>query len=107
MSQFLIYFTLFFFRLNQSISIGPNVKVLMHLPDEYFKVINISKNGTYAIIQPIKLGTPKLEATIIEPYRDSKSSARTTISIYSRVKVTPDYVIFPWHVNQNSRLSFF
>lgn len=75
----------------------------MHLPEEYFKVISTSKNGTYAIIQPIKLGSPKLEASIVEPYRDSRSSAITTISIYSRVKVTPKDVVFPWHVNQNSR----
>lgn len=74
----------------------------MDLPKEYFKVLDMANNGTYAIVQPIKLGTPKIEASLIEPYHDSKSSAQTTVTIYSKVKITPNVIVFPWHVNQNS-----
>lgn len=74
----------------------------MHLPEEYFKVINTVINGSYVTVQPIKLGTPKIEASLLEPYFDDKTSARTTLYIYSRVKVIPDVVVFPWNANQNS-----
>lgn len=74
----------------------------MHLPEEYFKIINTVENGSYVVVQPIKLGTPKIEATLLEPYRDSKST-RTTVFIYSKVKLTPTVIVFPWHMNQNSR----
>lgn len=73
----------------------------MYLPEEYFKVLNTVVNGSYVIVQPIKLGTPKVEASLLEPYYDPKTSARTTLSIYSRVKVIPDVIVFPWHANQN------
>lgn len=91
----------FFFSHNQSINIGPNVKILMRIPEEYFKVLNTVNNGSYAIVQPIKLGTPNVEASLVEPFRDSKT-AITTMTIYSKVKVTPDGVVFPWHASQNS-----
>jgi len=95
-------FYLFYFSHNQSIYIGPNVKVSMHLSEEYFKVIDTVKNGSYVVVQPIKLGTPKIEAILLEPYSDSKST-RTTVFIYSKVKLTPSIIVFPWHTNQNSR----
>ncbi|VVC36046.1 Invasin/intimin cell-adhesion fragments,Bacterial Ig-like, group 2 [Cinara cedri] len=91
---------------NQSINIGSNVKIVMNLPKEYFKILNMASNGTYAIVQPIKLGTPKIDATLIEPYHDFKSSAQTTVTIYSKVKVTPNVIIFPWHAKQNNGLQF-
>lgn len=75
---------------------------MMYLPEEYFKVLNTVNNGSYAVVQPIKLGAPVIEASLVEPYHDSRSSARTTVSIYSKVKVIPNEVIFPWHANQNS-----
>lgn len=90
------------FSHNQSINIGPNIKVVMNLPVEYFIVSNMVDNGTYAIVQPIKLGITKIEASLIEPYQDSKSSAQTIVTIYSKVKVTPNLIVFPWHANQNS-----
>lgn len=93
----------FFFSHNQSINIGPNVKVIMDFPKEYFKVLNTVTNGSYVIVQPIKKGTPKIEASLVEPYEDSRSSARVSVSIYSRVKVKPDLIVFPWHANLNSR----
>lgn len=74
----------------------------MNLPEEYFKVLNTVNNGTYALVRPIKLGTPKIEAILKEPYHDSRSSARTIVSIYSKVNVTPKTIIFPWHANQNN-----
>lgn len=75
----------------------------MQLPEEYFQILSIASNGTYALVQPIKLGTPNIEALLVEPYGDSSSSAKTTISINSKVKVTPDEIIFPWQLNQNRR----
>lgn len=92
----------FSFSHNQSINIGPNIKVVMNLPMAYFKVLNMVNNGTYAIVQPIKLGTPKIEALLIEPYQDFKSSTQTIVTIYSKVKVTPNIIVFPWHANLNS-----
>lgn len=74
----------------------------MNLSDEYFKVLNTVNNGSFVVVRPIKVGSPKIEASLVEPYRDSRSSARTTISIYSRVKVIPNEIVFPWHANQNS-----
>lgn len=91
----------FSFSHNQSINIGPNVKIVMHIPEEYFKVLNTVNNGSYVIVQPIKLGTPNIKASLVEPYHDD-TSAITTMSIYSKVKITPDEVVFPWHANQNS-----
>lgn len=100
---FIILFSINFYSShNQSINIGPNVKVMMNLPEEYFKVLNTVNNGSYIVVQPIKLGVPVIEASLIEPYHDSRSSARTTVSIYSKVKVTPNDIIFPWHASQNS-----
>lgn len=87
---------------NQSINIGSNVKIVMNLPEDYFKVINIVNNGSYVVVQPIKLGTPKIEASLMKPYHDSESSIRITVFIYSKVKVIPDVVVFPWHFNQNN-----
>lgn len=97
-----VFFINFYSSHNQSINIGPNVKIMMHLPEEYFKVLNTVNNGSYAVIQPIKLGTPVIEASLVEPYHGSRSSARTAVSIYSKVKVIPNEVIFPWHASQNS-----
>jgi len=74
----------------------------MNLPEEYFKVLSTVNNGSYVIVQPIKLGTPKIEASLVKPYQDSKSSARTSVSIYSRVKVKPGLIVFPWHANLNN-----
>lgn len=91
---------------NQSINIGPNVKTIMNLPDEYFKVLETVNNGSYVVVQPIKLGSPQIEASLLRPYQDSRSSARTSVSIYSRVKVNPDLIIFPWHANINNKLQF-
>lgn len=92
----------FYFSHNQSITIGPNVKTAIYLPEDYFKVLNTVINGSYVVVQPIKLGSPEVKASLVEPYQDSRSSARTTLSIYSRVKVTPNEIIFPWHADQNS-----
>lgn len=97
-----LYISYFLLSHNQSIYIGPNVKIAMHLPEEYFKIINEVKNGSYVVVQPIALGTPKIEARLIEPYHDIRTIARTTVSIYSMVKVTPDVIVFPWHANQNT-----
>lgn len=91
----------YIFSHNQSINIGYNVKIIMNLPEDYFKVLRTVNNGSYVLVQPIKLGTPEIEASLVKPYHDSRS-ARITVSIYSRVKVVPDIVVFPWHVNQNS-----
>lgn len=91
---------------NQSINIGPNVKVIMDLPEEYFKVLSTVTNGSYVIVQPIKLGVPQIEASLVKPYQDSRSSATTSVSIYSKVKVKPDLIVFPWHANLNNRLQF-
>lgn len=92
-----------FFSHNQSINIGPNVKVIMDLPEEYFKVLSTVTNGSYVIVQPIKLGVPQIEASLVKPYQDSRSSATTSVSIYSKVKVKPDLIVFPWHANLNNR----
>uniref|UniRef100_A0A2S2NUW2 Nuclear pore membrane glycoprotein n=2 Tax=Schizaphis graminum TaxID=13262 RepID=A0A2S2NUW2_SCHGA len=91
---------------NQSINIGPNVKVIMNLPEEYFDILKTSNNGSYVIVKPIKLGSPQIEASLLKPYQDSRSSARTSVSIYSRVKVKPDLIVFPWHANINNKLQF-
>lgn len=90
------------FSHNQSINIGSNAKVVMNLPEDYFKVLSTVNNGSYVLVKPIKLGTPKIEASLVKPYHDSRSSNRITVSIYSRIKVVPDIVVFPWHANQNS-----
>lgn len=74
----------------------------MHLSEEYFKVINTVINGSYVVVEPIKIGSPKIEATLLEPNRGTKS-AITTVFIYSMVKVSPRIIVFPWHANQNSR----
>jgi len=75
----------------------------MNLPEEYFDVLETSNNGSYVIVQPIKLGSPQIEASLLKPYEDSRSSARTSVSIYSRVKVKPDLIVFPWHANLNNK----
>jgi len=74
----------------------------MHLSELYFKILNTVNNGSYVVVQPIKLGTPNIGATLVDPYHDTKSSVRTTVSIYSRVKLSPEKIVFPWHANQNS-----
>jgi len=73
----------------------------MNIPVEYFKVLSTVNNGSYAIVQPIKLGTPNIEASLVEPYHDSTSTV-TRMFIYSKVKVSPDEVVFPWHSSWNS-----
>jgi len=75
----------------------------MNLPDEYFKILETVNNGSYVVVQPIKLGSPQIEASLLRPYQDSRSSARTSVSIYPRVKINPDLIIFPWHANINNK----
>lgn len=91
---------------NQSINIGPNVKVMLNLPEEYFKVLSTVNNGSYVIVQPIKLGVPQIEASLLKPYQDSRSAAITSVSVYSKVEVKPDVIVFPWHANLNNGLQF-
>lgn len=98
----MIHLYFFFSSHNQSINIGPNVKVKMDLPEEYFKVLSTINNGSYVIVQPIKLGVPQIEASLVKPYQDSRSSTTTSVSIYSKVKVKPDLIVFPWHANLNN-----
>lgn len=74
---------------------------MMNLPEEYFNVISTVNNGSYFVVQPIQLGTPKITASLVKPYHDTRSSVSTTVTIYSKVKVTPNTVVFPWHANQN------
>lgn len=94
-------FFIFIFSHNQSINIGPNVKIMMNLPKEYFNVLTTVNNGSYVVVQPIQLGTPKIEASLVNPYHDARSSVSTTVTIYSKVKVFPHIIVFPWHANQN------
>ncbi|XP_050442398.1 nuclear pore membrane glycoprotein 210-like [Adelges cooleyi] len=91
---------------NQSIQIGPNVDIAVNLPDEYFKVLQTTRNGSFVVVQPIKLGIPKVKASLIEPYEDAATNVIISVPIYSRVKVKPADVVFPWHLNLNSGLQY-
>lgn len=75
---------------------------MLNLPEEYFKVLSTVNNGSYVIVQPIKLGVPQIEASLLKPYQDSRSAAITSVSVYSKVEVKPDVIVFPWHANLNN-----
>uniref|UniRef100_A0A1I7W2P4 Nuclear pore complex protein 12 n=1 Tax=Loa loa TaxID=7209 RepID=A0A1I7W2P4_LOALO len=73
------------------------------IPDEYFKVISKSRNGSYFNVKAIKSGTTKLRAAFISvmssegELRMSSSVKNEITAVISKpIEVIPPYVAFPY-----------